>query len=221
MMSKHQCMLPWAAARQRVSGFTLLEIMVAMIILSLIVTTAFGALRLGERSWEAGIARSDETENMRTLAALLQRQISQLLPLTWTVDTRKKLAFSGTHDRMRFMAPAPLHRGATGLFEFTLAASRQGNATRLVLDYRLHDPGMDGFQPEESDRQQVLLVDEIETAAIAYYGSRKTGDPPRWHTDWSSDDEAYPQLVRVRLTSGPAQPPWPELLLRLQARQAQ
>ena len=207
--------------RLREAGFTLLEIMVAMLVMSLIVTTAFGALRLGERSWEAGIARADETETLRTVADLLQRQFSQLLPVTWTMDDQTTLAFSGTHDRVRFLAPAPRHRGATGLFEFTLAAKTRADSTRLVLDYRLHNPDTDGFQPDGSDRQRVLLVDEIRTATLAYYGSPRAGDPPQWHSDWSSEADAFPQLVRVSLIAKPGQRHWPELLLALQARPAQ
>ena len=47
------------------SGFTLLEVMVAMVVLTLIMTSAFGALRLGERSWEAGLARATESSRRR------------------------------------------------------------------------------------------------------------------------------------------------------------
>jgi len=204
--------------RPREAGFTLLEIMVAMLMLSLIVTTAFGALRLGERSWEAGIARADETDTLRTVADLLQRQFNQLLPVTWTRESRTYLAFSGMHDRVRFIAPAPQHRGATGLFEFTLTAKTHSNSTRLVLEYRLHDPDTDGFQPDGTDRQRVLLIDGIRMATFAYYGSRIAGDPPQWHSDWSSDTEAFPQLVRVSLIAKPGQRQWPELLLVLRAR---
>ena len=52
------------------AAFTLLEIMVAMTILTLIVTAAFGALRLGERSWESGLRHSTETETLRTVSGV-------------------------------------------------------------------------------------------------------------------------------------------------------
>ena len=76
---------------RRVRGFTLLEIMVAMVVLSLIVTTAFGALRLGERSWEAGLARSGETETLRSVAGVLQRQFNQTLPLGQCAEAHRQL----------------------------------------------------------------------------------------------------------------------------------
>ena len=198
------------------AGFTLLEIMVAMVVLAMIVTTAFGAVRLGERSWEAGHTRSTETETMRSVAGVLQRQFNQILPLTWTQDTETTIAFSGTREEVRFIAPAPQHRGSTGLFEYTLLVEADGDNARLVLYYRLHDPDNDGFAPDGSERQRVLLVDQLKAASFAYYGSPVADDPQDWHSQWSADAEAYPQLVHARLVTHDQQRQWPELFLALQ-----
>jgi len=203
------------SARHREAGFTLLEIMVAMVVLAMIMTTAFGALRLGERSWEAGLARSSETETMRTVAGVLQRQFRQILPLSWTEKTQTTIAFSGTREQLRFIAPAPQHHGATGLFEYTLVVEELDHNSRLVLYFRLHDPDISGFAPDGSDRQRVLLVDELKMASFDYYGSPFAGDEPQWHSQWSDDAEAFPQLLRARLVANTGQRPWPELVLAL------
>ncbi len=84
-----------------------------------------------------------------------------------------------------------------------------------MLYYRLHDPDSTGFQPDSSDRQRVLLVDELNTASFSYYGSPVDGDPPLWHSHWNNDAEAFPQLVRARLVANTGQRPWPELVLAL------
>ena len=209
------------AARHSDAGFTLLEIMVAMVVLTMIVTTAFGALRLGERSWEVGLARASETETLRSVAGLLQRQFNQILPLTWTEDSQTYLAFSGAREQVRFIAPAPQHEGATGLFEFTLVVEPFKSNARLVLYYRLHNPDSIGFQPNRSDRQRVLLVDELKTATFAYYGSPVAKDPPQWHSQWSIDAEAFPLLVHARLVANTGQRQWPELFLALHTGLAQ
>lgn len=188
-----------------------------MVVLTLIVTTAFGALRMGERSWEAGLARSSETETLRTVAGVLQRQFKQILPLSWTENTQTTIAFSGAREQLRFIAPAPQHHGATGLFEYTLVveAKVDNSSPRLVLYYRLHDPDISGFAPDGSDRQRVLLVEELKAASFAYYGSPAAGDPPQWHQQWNSDAEALPKLVQARLVTNAGQRPWPELILAL------
>jgi general secretion pathway protein J len=209
-------------ARRGEAGFTLLEIMVAMVVLSMIVTTSFGALRLADRSWEAGLARSNESETLRAVAALLQRQFKQALPLSWSEDKQTTIAFNGAREQLRFIAPAPQHHGATGLFEYTLVAEADetSNSTRLLLYYRLHDPGSAGFAPDGSDRQRVLLVDALQAASFDYYGSPVADDPPRWHTQWNDDADAFPLLVRARLVNLAEQRPWPELVLALHAELA-
>ena len=206
--------LPQNPARN--AGFTLLEIMVAMVVLALIVTTAFGAVRLGERSWEAGHARATEIETMRSVAGVLQRQFNQILPLTWDRGTQTVLAFSGNRERIRFIAPAPQHRGSTGLFEYTLTLETDGDIARLVLYYHLHDPDIDGFAADGSEPQRVLLVDQLKSASFAFYGSPVADDPPDWYSQWELDAEEYPRLVKTSLIRQDDQRQWPELVLALQ-----
>ncbi len=212
--------LPEAASaahktRHNEAGFTLLEIMVAMVVLTMIISTAFGALRLAERSWEAGLEHAGETERLRTVSAVLQRSFSQILALSWSENTKTHIAFSGDQKQLRFIAPAPQHHGATGLFEYTLVVAPHAGSNRLMLYYRLHDPDHIGFAADGSDRQQVLLVDELKTASFAYYGSPVTGDPAQWHAQWNTDAEAFPRLVHMRIVSPPEQGQWPDLFLAL------
>lgn len=205
---------PPYTTRRNQSGFTLLEVMVAMVVLTLIVTSAFGALRMGERSWEAGLARATETETLRTVSGVLQRQFNQALPLSWSDKTEKTIAFSGSMEQLRFIAPAPTHNGSTGLFEYTLVAQAGEDNTRLVLYYRLHDPDLAGFSPEGSDSQKVLLVESLKSASFAYFGSPVKGEPPQWHSEWGMDAEAFPRMVHARLVTD-SERQWPELFLAL------
>ena len=207
-------------ARRREAGFTLLEVLVAMVVLAMIMTTAFGSLRLGERSWEAGHARSSKTETLRTVAGVLQRQFNQILPLSWIEDAKTTIAFNGSSEQLRFIAPAPQHHGATGLFEYTLMVEALANSARLVLYYRLHDPDSNGFSADSSDRQRVLLVDALKSASFVYYGSPLADDPPQWHSQWNLDAELFPKLVQARLVAKTGQQPWPELNLVLQTQLA-
>ncbi len=206
------------------SGFTLLEVLVAVVIMAVIMTTAFGALRLGGRSWEAGIARADGNATYRAVADLLRRQVSQILPLTWPEASQGRIAFDGEPTRLRFIAPAPQQRSEAGLFEYGLSAERQGLEIKLVLSYIPFNPDAEAFQTP-APHQQALLVEQLEGVSFDYFGSpakagirgNSTNQAPRWYRRWAADAQNLPQLIRVRMAVKEGQRPWPELHLPLPA----
>jgi general secretion pathway protein J len=202
------------------AGFTLLEIIVAIVVLAMIMTTAFGALRLGDRSWEAGMRRAGESEQLRSTGDLLRRQFNQITPMVWNTDNEPRIAFNGDRTRVQFIAPAPQHHGATGLFEFTLSAENGADGVHLVLNYTLFNPDHTSLGPPDSGRR-VLLAESLKSVELEYYGSRKTDEAPAWHMQWDAGQTMYPELVRLRVERESGALQWPELLLSLRTGQAQ
>jgi general secretion pathway protein J len=205
-------------------GFTLLEVLVAVVIMAVIMTTAFGALRLGGRSWEAGVTRASDNERFRAVADLLRRQVSQVIPMSWPEDTEKRIAFEGAAEQLRFVAPAPQQHRQAGLFEYGLSAQRQGLDTNLVLSFIPFNPDAKAFQTPASD-QQLLLVAGLQRVSFDYFGSpanagvgaRTSEQPPGWQQRWDAGAQNYPDLIRVRMEVNEGQQPWPELVLALPA----
>jgi general secretion pathway protein J len=213
---------------RRNKGFTLLEVLVAVVIMAVIMTTAFGALRLGGRSWEAGIARASGNEAFRAVADLLRRQIAQIIPMTWPGDTETRIALEGTSEQLRFVAPAPQQYRHAGLFEYSLTVQRQGLDTNLVLSYIPFIPDGEEFQTPAS-HQQVQLVEGLQRVSFDYFGNpantgvraRSNKEPPRWHRRWDADAQEFPDLIRVRMEVNEGQQPWPDLYLALPASRSQ
>lgn len=204
----------------REAGFTLLEIMVALLVLTLIVTSAFGALRLGQRSWETGLRRADATEELRMVSDFLRRQFNQILTLGWSIDGEKRIAFRGDSGRVQFIAPAPHRRGGGGLLEYSLAAEPHGSGRRLVLSYRLFDPGASGLS-QGQDGQRLTLAEGLRSVSLRYYGSPDNERPPAWHQHWNDDATGFPRLVHVQVTGDSATESWPDLYLALRQGQPQ
>jgi general secretion pathway protein J len=208
------------------SGFTLLEVLVAVVIMAVIMTTAFGALRLGGRSWEAGVTRATDNERFRSVANLMRRQVSQIIPMTWTDGTNKRIAFDGASEQLRFVSPAPQQYRQAGLFEYGLSAQRDGPDTNLILSFIPFNPDSEAFQTPASD-QQLLLVAGLQRVSFDYFGSpgdagvrgrtRTSTQPPSWQPRWAADATRYPDLIRVRLEVNEGQQAWPELYLALPA----
>ena len=208
------------------SGFTLLEVLVAVVIMAVIMTTAFGALRLGGRSWEAGVTRASDNERFRTVADLLRRQVSQVIPMTWPDEKKKRIAFEGTSDRLRFVSPAPQQHRQAGLFEYGFSTQQDGPDTNLILSFIPFNPDSEAFQ-RPARHQQLLLVAGLQRVSFDYFGSpgdagvrdrtRTSTQPPSWQPRWAADATRYPDLIRVRLEVNEGQQAWPELYLALPA----
>ena len=64
--------------RKSSRGFTLVELLVAIMILTLFMTASMGAVRIASRSWAAGQERTDTTEELRGVSDFLRRQFAQL-----------------------------------------------------------------------------------------------------------------------------------------------
>lgn len=196
----------------------------AVVIMAVIMTTAFGALRLGGRSWEAGITRATDNERFRTVADLMRRQVSQIIPMTWPDGTNKRIAFDGASDQLRFVSPAPQQHRQAGLFEYGLSAQRDGPDTNLILSFIPFNPDSEAFQTPAID-QQLLLVAGLQRVSFDYFGSpanaagrgRTSTQPPSWHQRWDASAQNFPDLIRVTMEVNEGQQAWPELYLALPA----
>ena len=212
---------------RRNTGFTLLEVLVAIVIMAVIMTTAFGALRLGGRSWEAGVTRASDNESFRAVADLLRRQVSQVIDMRWEDGTEKRIAFAGTSGQLHFVAPAPRQYRRAGLFEYGLIVQRDGQDTNLLLSFVPFNPDAEAFQTPARD-QLLRLVGGLQSVSFDYFGNpgtttgrasraRKNTQPPRWHRRWDADAQQYPDLIRIRMEVNEGQQPWPDLYLVLPA----
>lgn len=200
------------------AGFTLLELLVAMVIMAMIMTTAIGSIRAGNRSWQAGLDRADDVEEVRAVAEFLRRQLGQTVPLTWEDDTHKiRLAFAGDNQRLQFIAPAPQSLGGAGLLVYTLLIENRLDRSKLRLSFRLYDPSSNEFTYSPAD-PHTTLVTNAGPATFEYFGAPAVDRTRDWQPEWPADAEYYPQLVRFRAEAVEGSTGWPVLVLPIRAR---
>jgi len=201
-------------------GFTLLELLIALVIVSLVMTAAFGALRLGSRSWESGLERADSVEEMQAFAEFLRRQLAQTVAVAWHDEAGTRIAFAGESQKLRFVAPAPFDSGRVGLLTYALTIDREAEGSRLQLAYKPFDPGAAtlGRPPDVAD---IITNTSFATSSLNYYGAIDSDSRASWHREWPASAELYPRLVRISFGSDADNTGWPDLLLPLRSRQAQ
>jgi general secretion pathway protein J len=197
--------------RQRQSGFTLLEMLVAVTVLSVLAVLVYGMLRIGMRSWEAGSERIASSDLTRIGWHYVHASLAAAASPPSRLPDDPGIHFIGSPDSLEFVSELPAWLGGGGLhaLRLSLADSPDGRDGRLELEARpmiaYDDPDLD---PAELPR--AVLADDVGRLAFAYFGVDARGGGPAWLDTWSGR-ESLPLLVRmeVELADGSA---WPVLV---------
>jgi general secretion pathway protein J len=199
-------------------GFTLVELLVAIAILGLFASAAFGAVRTAGRSLDAGLQRANTTEVERSVSDFLRRQLAQLTPTRVPDGDESRLAFAADRSRLKFIAPAPQYSLGAGLLVLELVLRKNDGHTSLVLKFGPFDPGAAEFEFTDTSEYSVL-AEIIGDMDFQYFGAEIEDDRPTWKSEWRSEADLYPTLVRLRPRSG-GDSGWPELVFSVQGQVA-
>ncbi len=217
-------------------GFTLLELLIALALVSLIALLLFSGLRLGTRTWEGVEAAADRTAELRVARNFLERELRQARQIELTFDAQRRFVFAGDEKSLEFVAPLSEHVGIPGLYVLRLTL-QEGERRQLVLTRWLLNPdvlaGTDtapAWEPLEAGQAvrgpspsveddiaagafgSAVLVERVGELAFSYFGAQQGELEPVWHTDWL-DQPRPPLAVRVHLTT--TEQTWPDALIRL------
>lgn len=174
----------------RQSGFTLLETLVAMTLMSLLMLALFGGFRAGIASWQVAESHIDANEPQLLLNRMLYRHLTQLyVPRGSRMSgSAPDPAFFGSADRIRYVAPLALSVD-NKLYAIELASSPEGREGVWIkyLPYDQLEP--EGFESTLAGLEYTQISDSL-----------------RVQFDYFVDDEwldeldsgKVPGLVRVR-----------------------
>lgn len=192
-------------------GFTLVELLIALTLLGVMVVLLFDGMRFGSRASETLSARIDAGEQVRLTQAFLRRQLAQAQP--FLVDETRSggaVAFTGSAQEMRFVAPLPGRIGAAGMYWFRLYTAQAGERREFLVSYALYQP--ESWQQfGEASPKSTVLLDDVRELEFSYFDT-DGGGAGTWTERWEEQDR-LPALVRVDLRpAGEAAAPWPELV---------
>jgi len=197
-------------------GFTLVELLVAITILSVLMSVAFGAVRIGGKSLGAGIERADRSEEARATADFLRRQFAQLTPETIDVDDKQWLVFEGDANRVDFVTLSPAATLGPGLMTATLIVEPADDGVELWFGVRPYNPGNPDTERTEALSKSMLYGD-LAGARIRYFGVPDEYGEPGWHDYWQRDAYRYPLAVEISLTENAMPDVESRLVLRVRA----
>ncbi len=199
------------AGRARQHGFTLIELLIGLTLTVFIVAALFGGLRLAVRVWEAHGVQNRDINELRLARDWLRRYLIQAHPLLIEEQPGERfVAFTGTPDYVRFVAPLPAHLGGGGLDWITLSVLDTRQTATLNVEHRLFHPDPPTFSERVPERR--VLLDGLKTLRFRFYGTRDSEERPAWHDDWVNQ-QSLPHRISVRAEFEDARRRWPELMV--------
>jgi len=169
-----------------ISGFTLVEVILSMVILSLIMLIIGSGFRLGIDAWERGDKETNEIQKYRVLYGLMSQQIKSAYPYKMKIDEEKVVIFKGESDSIMFVTISKdsFFRG----FKWIRYSYKDG-----ALLYK------EGALPDKKLLETISGNDEIMESKIGNVKfSYFTSDAGKWEESWSMGD-SLPGAVMVKL----------------------
>lgn len=194
------------------SGFTLIEMLVALALLALAMAVLAGSVRLS-RSVLAAIDRNSAASARLPAQAYLRSALAATVPPSTTdTQTAPEPPLEGDATRLRFVTVHATRAQLQGAYvvEVGLSPSRSiAGQLDLVAEQRLLRPASDRAGSPDRQARRAVLAANVAGVTFAYFGA--TGDTPpawRWFDAWSATAR-LPRLVRIELTFASGQGrPW-------------
>jgi general secretion pathway protein J len=184
------------ASMRRAHGFTLIELVVAMLLLSMGLVLAFAVLRSAQSVATRGEAIAAGNERMRAVEDFLRRRLSAALPIPWSTGGDRQARFIGEPDRLAFVADLPAYLGQGGPYLHELRVHPGGAERSLDLKLSLVQGNM--VLAEAPTRAPERLADGLRTVAFRYRGRDPEGNWVAWQTRWPWP-ERLPVLVEIAI----------------------
>jgi general secretion pathway protein J len=193
------------------SGFTLVEILVAVALVGLLSTLIVAGLRLGAQAWTKAGQRSADAGDIDAVQDLVRYTIASAYPTYASADpTDRAVAFDGDRKSLALVAPLPaaIEAGVWARERFFVA--QHGDAAALFMAWRLDLPASDEGTP--LPESTVLLLDHVRAAHFDYFGPSDDREDRVWQESWT-DRRFLPEMVRVHIErDDPHLQSWPELV---------
>jgi len=207
-------------------GMTLIEVLVAVALLSLLSVGLFTALQIGATSWSTTRERLMLDRRVATANAILHSSFASIVPLEAeipperAIGLRQLLFFQGEPGSMRFVSSYSVTEGVRGglrIVELQVSSARNGlrillnqlpylgplSAGSLVVG-QVSDPdfprGRIVFSPIAAMPTSLIIVDELAACTFSYLRRpRRRDEPSVWLSHWGERD-SLPAAIRVNLT---------------------
>ena len=187
------------SARRHIKGFTLVELLLSITLMSILLGLTYSGLRAATRSSQRGELLLAAGGELRASHQFIRRQLNQMLPLSFaeTDDMQPlRIVFQGDAKHIQYVAPMPGYLGSGGPQVQLIEVVSGDNGESIV---QFSHALLQGFTEDRlHDRDPVILLEGVSSAGFEFLGKDEEGELTGWTTSWDME-EMLPVVVRLDL----------------------
>jgi len=185
----------------RKTGFTLLELLIALSLSALLLLTLSIGVNLVLKDWERTDSYLDERLDKTLILLQIERALSAAFPHTYRDEKENKIYvfFEGKEDQIKWVSTVSPDR-KYGLTAWQLLPSEESESG---LEIRIVPAFADDPTERLKETEQKTIVFQEYTVSFEYlYVEERKPDEGEWYDEWLAEDtQGLPHAVRMFLES--------------------
>jgi len=198
---------------ERSAGFTLVELMIALLLTGMVAMLVFGAFRIATGSWERVIGQQERGHERYLVQSFIRRLLEQAQSMQQRdIDARLLVVMQGDEHQLTFVTEMPTRDGVAKLYwcqfrvEETEALQKQLIMTTRpytegeIIDWQApFEPTGEGVNAEQiaiTEPEERVLLEGVAELELEYLGYDEN-DQPEWRSEWAGEP-VLPNLIRLR-----------------------
>jgi general secretion pathway protein J len=195
--------------RRGARGFTLIEMVVALVLLGTMMVLLYDGLTFALRSWDAGDTNGRRTADRRIGENFLRREMAEVFPMRWKDPATLRYAFEGGRQVLHFVSSRPAGATVGGLSLVGVAVEDDPKVTGrhdLMMRRAMVDPDAADFSALDAATPSIL-VEDVASVDFSYFGAENDFADPQWTDEWKYPAR-MPVMVRmsIKASDGTALP---------------
>lgn len=182
--------------RAGASGFTLVELLVAVTVVAFLAVLLFDGLRFATRSGDDIGRRVADAGQIALAYDFMTNELAGAQPLAGGDKADAPIDFVGEPDAVGFVALLPADTATGGFFRLRAALDHRKAGQRLMVSWESWQ--RPGAAPTVATGTPSVLLDGVRHIAFAYYGIQDPNQPLGWSDHWT-DRRSLPQLIRLNV----------------------
>ncbi len=181
------------------AGFTLVEVLIALALFSIMLSLLFATLQMAARNWEAGEKKADAVTERVIVERFLRRTLGAAR--TWdgikdekdeVFDDGIDIYLEGTSTTLEYIAPLPLTLGIKGPQRFTLYMGKNEQGKK-ALKVKVQ-PLFGEVGEAEKKTRDLVLMENIQAIKFQYWHEDDEGGG-QWREGW--EEPGLPGAVQI------------------------